>query len=139
MTTAWSIIGCVCSGVILEGSAMTDYASFQLRDKVALVTGPTMGIGEALANGLAEAGCHLALASRNREALDRVAEQVRARDRAALVVPTDVTDVPQIRAMAERVRQEFGRIEVLVNYAAWTNTTPALDVTGEQYDRTLDT
>ena len=118
---------------------MTDYASFQLRDKVALVTGPTMGIGEALANGLAEAGCHLALASRNREALDRVAEQVRARDRAALVVPTDVTDVPQIRAMAERVRQEFGRIDVLVNNAAWTSTTPALDVTEEQYDRTFDT
>jgi 2-dehydro-3-deoxy-D-gluconate 5-dehydrogenase len=118
---------------------MTDYTSFRLRDRVALVTGPTMGIGEVLADALAEAGCHLALASRDREKLEAVAERVRARDRHALVVPTDVTVVSELRAMAEQVRHEFGRIDVLVNNAAWTSTTPALEITEEEYDRTFDT
>ena len=118
---------------------MADYSSFQLADKVAIVTGPTVGIGETLAIALAEAGCHLALASRNAQALEAVAEQVRAKGRRALVVPTDLTVVPQISAMAATVHGEFGQIDILVNNASWTATTPALDVTEEEYDRTADT
>lgn len=98
-----------------------------------------MGIGEALAEALADAGCHVALASRNQAALETLADSVRARGREALVVPTDVTVVPQIQAMAAAVRQRFGRIDILVNNAAWTDTTPAVDVTEEEYDRTADT
>ena len=118
---------------------MEDYSSFQLQDKVAIVTGPTQGIGAVLAVALAEAGCHLALASRNPQALEAMAEKVRAVDRRALVVPTDLTQVPQIQAMAAKVREEFGQVDILVNNAAWTATTPALDVTEDEYDRTLDT
>jgi len=115
------------------------YDSFQLRDKVALVTGPTQGIGEALALGLADAGCHLALASRGVEGLEQVAAKVREREREAFVVPTDVTEVPRIERMAEEVRERFGRIDVLVPNAGWTATTPALEVTEEEYDRTANT
>ena len=118
---------------------MGDYSSFQLRDKIAIVTGAAMGIGEVLAIGLAEAGCHLALADLNREGLEAVAERVRSLDRRALVVPTDVTRVADIQAMAERVRQELGRVDVLVNNAGWTSTTPVLEITEEEYDRTVDT
>ena len=118
---------------------MVDYSSFQLHDKVALVAGPTLGIGETLANALADAGCHLALASRNRDKLEVVAEHVRSRDRRALVVPTDVTVVPDLQAMAQQVRREFGRIDILVNNAGWTSTAPALEITEEEYDRTVDT
>jgi 2-dehydro-3-deoxy-D-gluconate 5-dehydrogenase len=118
---------------------MADYSSFQLQDKVAIVTGPTQGIGAALVVALAEAGCHLALASRNQQGLEAAAERVRAVGRRALVVPTDLTQVPQIQAMAEKVRQEFGQVDILVNNAAWTATAPALDVTEEEYDRTADT
>ena len=118
---------------------VADYSSFQLANKVAIVTGPTFGIGETLALALADAGCHLALASRNVPALEAVAEQVRARGRQALVVPTDVTVVPQISAMAAAVHKEFGQIDILLNNAAWTDTTPAVDVTEEEYDRTADT
>ncbi len=120
-------------------SSMPDYTSFQLHDKVAIVTGPTQGIGEALALALADAGCHLALASRNQPALERLAGTIRARGRQALVLPTDVTVVPQLYAMAAAVKQHFGRIDILVNNAAWTATTPAVDVTEEEYDRTADT
>ena len=118
---------------------MPDYSSFQLRDKVAIITGPTQGIGTAFALALADAGCHLALASRNAEALAAVAAQVRARDRRGLAVPTDVTRVAAIQAMIQRVRDEFGRIDILVNNAAWTDTTPASEVTEEEWDRTADT
>jgi 2-deoxy-D-gluconate 3-dehydrogenase len=115
------------------------YESFGLQDQVAIVSGASQGIGEALSLGLAEAGAHVALVSRTQATLDNVAEQVRALDRQALVIPTDLRDVGQIRAMVKQVHAHFGQINILVNNAAWTNTCPALEVTEEAWDQTLDT
>ncbi len=116
-----------------------DYTSFGLTDKIAIVTGPSQGIGRALALGLARAGAHVALASRNKPALEEVAREINAMGRKALVVPTDLLQVSQIREMASQVHSHFGRIDILVNNAAWTGTTPAMDVTEEEWDGTIGT
>lgn len=113
--------------------------SFGLEDKVAIVTRASQGIGRTLAVALAEAGVHIALVSRNQAALDEVAAEVETLGRQAQVVPTDLTDVAQIRAMVAKVHADFGKIHILINNAAWTATVEALQVTEEQWDRTLDT
>jgi NAD(P)-dependent dehydrogenase (short-subunit alcohol dehydrogenase family) len=115
------------------------WKSFGIEDQVAIVSGASEGIGRTLAVALAEAGAHVALASRTQTTLDQVASEVEALGRQALVVPTDLTDVAQIRALVAKVHARFGKIDILINNAAWTATVEALQVTEEQWDRTLDT
>ena len=114
-------------------------SSFGLRDKIAIVTGASQGIGRVLALALAKHGAHVALVGLNAARAEKVKAEIEAMGRAALVVPTDLLRVSQIRAMADQVHSRFGRIDILVNNADWTGTTPALDVTEEEWDRTLDT
>ncbi len=113
-------------------------ASFGLADTVAIVTGASQGIGRALALGLARNGAHVALVGLNAARAEQVKAEIQTLGRKALVVPTDLLQVSQIRAMAEQVHSHFGRIDILVNNADWTGTTPAVDVTEEEWDRTLD-
>jgi len=116
-----------------------NWTSFGLEDQIAIVTGASQGIGRDLAIGLAEAGVHVALVSRNQSALEEVASEIMALDRKALVLPRDLTDVSQIRAMVKQVDDTFGKIDILINNAAWTDTVPALEVTEKEWDQTLDT
>jgi 2-dehydro-3-deoxy-D-gluconate 5-dehydrogenase len=120
---------------------MTDYSSFQLQDKIAIVTGPSQGIGRAIALGLAQAGAHVVLAGRpdHQQALKPVQAEIEALGRKTLVVPTDVADITQIKAMIDKAKAAFGRIDVLVNNASWTCTGPAVDTTEKDYDGTMDT
>lgn len=116
-----------------------DLSAFGLEDKIAIVTGASQGIGRRLALGLAEAGMHVTVAARTVPALEEVAGEIEAMGRRALVVQTDVRDVDQIRAMVAATHETFDQIDVLVNNAAWTDTTPALEVTEEEWDQTLGT
>jgi NAD(P)-dependent dehydrogenase (short-subunit alcohol dehydrogenase family) len=117
-----------------------DYSSFGLRDKVAIVTGASQGIGRAIALGLAQAGAHLVLAKHpvgSMEEIERVRTEIEAMRRSAIVVLTDVSQTSQIDALMETAKSRFGRIDILVNNAGWTATTPALNVTEEEYDKTM--
>ena len=117
-----------------------DYSSFGLTDKIAIVTGASQGIGRAIALGLAGAGAHLVIGKHpqgRQEEIERVIAQIEALGRKAIVVPTDVASVAQVRTMVETALKELGRVDILVNNAGWTGTTPALDVTEEEYDRTM--
>ena len=116
-----------------------DYSSFGLKGKVAIVTGASQGIGRAVALGLARAGADVALASLNVPGLDLVAREIEALGSKSLVVPTDLRVVSQIREMADKVHSHFERIDILVNNAGWTATVPAIDVTEEEWDHTIDT
>src|SRR5439155_6278740 len=119
-----------------------DYSSFGLKDKVAIVTGASQGIGKAIALGLAQAGAHLALAKHpegRHDQIKQVQSEIETLGRKATIVLTDVADIGQIRAMIDKVKETYGRIDILVNNAGWTGTTPALDVTEEEYDKTMDT
>ena len=117
-----------------------DYSSFGLTDKIAIVTGASQGIGRAIALGLARAGAHLVLAKHpegRHDEINQVRAEIEGLGRKSMVVLTDVSDVTQVRAMVDTARETFGRVDILVNNAGWTGTTPALDVTEEEYDRTM--
>ena len=89
-----------------------------LQDRVALVTGGALGLGEALCLRLAREGAHVVVADLNLEGAERVAAQIAAQtDRRALAVKVDVTDEAQVAAMVARAVGEFGRLDVLVSNA----------------------
>src|SRR5258708_26360755 len=119
----------------------TDYASFGLKDKIAIVTGASQGIGRAIAIGLAQAGAHVVLAKhpegRHAE-ISEVKAEIEAHGRRAEIVTADVSDVAQIRALMDRTKETFGRIDILVNNAGWTGNSMALDTTEEEFDRTME-
>jgi 2-deoxy-D-gluconate 3-dehydrogenase len=118
-----------------------DYSCFGLTDKIAIVTGASQGIGRAIALGLAQAGTHLVLAkypSGREDEIKEVQAEIERLGRKSIVVPTDVSKVADLRALMEKARETFGRVDILVNNAGWTCTAPALDVTEEDYDKTLD-
>lgn len=89
----------------------------KLRGRTVIVTGPSSGIGMATARQFARAGSNVVLASRNRQALEDLAEELETLPGRRLVVPTDVTDRSAVQAMVERTLQEFGSIDMLVNNA----------------------
>jgi 2-deoxy-D-gluconate 3-dehydrogenase len=117
-----------------------DYSGFGLRDKIAIVTGASQGIGRAIAIGLAAAGAHVVLAKHpdgKNDAIQEVQAEIEALGRKAIIVPTDVSDVVQVRALVDRAKETFGRLDILVNNAGWTGTTLAVDVTEEEFDKTM--
>jgi len=117
-----------------------DYSAFGLLDKIAVVTGASQGIGRAIALGLARAGAHVVLAKHpvgRQDAIAQVKAEVEALGRRAIIVQTDVSHVDQVRAMIDEAVATFGRVDILVNNAGWTGTTLALDVTEDEYDRTM--
>ena len=116
-----------------------DWSSFDLVDQIAIVTGASQGIGRTLALALAQAGADVALVSRTRSDLEAVAKEIEAAGRKAFVMPADIRDVSQIRKVVDTVHTTFGRIDILINNAAWTATVEALEATEEEWDQTMDT
>jgi len=87
---------------------------------VALVTGASMGIGEAFADALAARGYDLALTARSTAALERIAERLRAtHDCAIEIVPLDLSDSANVEPLVARTEARFGRIDLLVNNAGF--------------------
>jgi len=118
-----------------------DYSSFQLKDKIAIVTGPSQGIGRAIALGLAKAGANLLLAEHpamHPDDLKKVKAEIEALGRKAVITLTDISKVDQVRAMVDEAMKTFGRLDILVNNAGWTCNGPALETTEEDYDKTVD-
>ncbi len=85
--------------------------------KVAIVTGAGSGIGRGVAIALAREGYSIALAGRRREPLEVTAREAGCESEHGLVVPTDVSDAAAVRALFERVRVRFGRLDLLFNNA----------------------
>ncbi len=91
----------------------------ELKGRVAVVTGGSRGIGKAVARQLALEGVDVAIVARTRETLEAVAKDLAGETgRRILAVPADTGDDAAVRAMAQRVAQELGRIDILVNSAA---------------------
>ena len=89
----------------------------RLAGEVAIVTGASSGIGAATARELARQGATVVLAARRVDELTAQAEVIRAEGGEAVAMPTDVGDAAQVEALAERTREAFGRIDVVVNNA----------------------
>lgn len=120
---------------------MPEYSSFRLKDKIAVVTGASQGIGRAIALGLAQAGAHVVLAKYpgpRMEEIHRLRDEIESVGRKALIIIVDVNKVEDCRSLIDQTVSAFGRIDILVNNASWTGTGDALEVTEEEYDKTFD-
>jgi len=111
----------------------------RLDDRVAIVTGAQRGLGRIFALALAEAGADVVIAGTASDDASRVAAEVRALGRRALVVPADVRRRDDLVAARDRTLAEFGRIDVVVNNAGTFIDAPALEVSEEEWRRVLDT
>jgi len=88
-----------------------------LKNKVAVITGPAKGMGRAVTLAFAQEGCRLVLAGRDVAAIEPVAQEARALGVAAIVVPCNLVDAAQTEALAGQALEAFGRIDILVNVA----------------------
>ena len=107
-------------------------------DKVALVTGGGSGIGRETVLKLASLGAKVAIADINEEAARQVAESVKKGGGEALAVIADISDYPQVRSMVKEVHDHFGRIDVLINNAAWDKIQPFMETTPELWYKLID-
>ena len=114
-------------------------ADFSLTDKVAVVTGASRGIGEAIARGFAEQGATVVISSRKQEGLDPVAASINETGGKALAIACHTGKPDAIQALFDRVKQEFGRLDILVNNAA-TNPYfgPAAEISEAAFDKTIE-
>lgn len=110
----------------------------KLQNHCAIVTGAGRGIGKEIALALAREGADLVLASRDKDALDRVAHEIRDLRRRAIVVRTDVSDESQVAGMTDIATGEFKRIDILVNNAGLVGpTTPLAKLSREDWDNVI--
>jgi 3-oxoacyl-[acyl-carrier protein] reductase len=112
---------------------------FSLKDKVAIVTGASQGIGRATALALAASGAKVAVAARNTEKLATLVSEIESAGGQALAVPMDVADAAQIKTGFQQVLARFGKLDILVNNAAITRDTLALRMKVEDWDAVLRT
>ena len=108
-----------------------------LADRVAVVTGASMGIGAGLAAMLAAEGAKVVLAARRETELERVATGIRQRGGAAVPVVTDLADDDSLARLVATARAEAGPVDVLVNNAGYARWKPLEATTMAEWDHTF--
>ena len=106
-----------------------------LQGRVALVTGASKGLGKAMSLALAEAGAAVALVSRDQKLLAETAAAIRALGADAAVLPADVSDEAQVRALEQAVAGRFGKLHILINNAGINIRKPITDFTLDEWNR----
>jgi NAD(P)-dependent dehydrogenase (short-subunit alcohol dehydrogenase family) len=101
------------------------YNQFDLTGKIAVVVGGHGGIGKAIALGLADAGADVVVASRSLDALRQVAAEIQAKGRRAMALSVDIVNEKSVNDMMAAIRQQFSRIDILVNAAGLAIRKPA--------------
>ncbi len=112
---------------------------FSLKDKVAVVTGASQGIGRDTALALAEAGAKVAVAARSEEKLLALVADIAAAGGTAFAAKMDVADAEQVKTGFKLVLEKFGRLDILVNNAAITRDGLAMRMKAEDWEAVLRT
>jgi NAD(P)-dependent dehydrogenase (short-subunit alcohol dehydrogenase family) len=110
-----------------------------LKDKVAIVTGASKGLGKAMALALGSAGANIALVSRDAERLKRVMEQVKNAGGSARVFVANVSDEKQVRQLERDILQTFQAVDILINNAGINLRKDIVDFTLEEWRTVIDT
>jgi len=112
---------------------------FQLRNKVAIVTGASRGLGKSMAMALAEVGANLVLVGRDKERLEGAAREIADFGVKTLPVVADVTRAEDVEAVVSRTLEEFGKIDVLVNNVGTYLGKPIVESTLEDWHNLINT
>ena len=111
-----------------------------LKDKKAIITGASGGIGENIALSLAKEGVKLALLGRNKEKLEALAEKNRQiSGEKAVILAGDITSAEFVQLAVKEAQGKLGGIDFLINNAGVAHSTPFEEITEEQYDLIMDT
>ena len=112
---------------------------FSLKDKVAVVTGASQGIGRETALALAEAGAKVVVAARNEEKLAALVQEIAGKGGEAFAVKLDVADAEQTKAAFKIILEKFGKVDILVNNAAINRDGLAVRMKADDWDAVLRT
>jgi len=111
---------------------------FSLKDQVAVVTGATRGLGQAMAEGLLQAGATVVLVGSNQQRLKETTHALSAQDLPAHSYCCDLSDRQQLDGLVEHVTDQHQRVDVLVNNAGVTFPHEALDYPDDAWRKTMD-
>jgi NAD(P)-dependent dehydrogenase (short-subunit alcohol dehydrogenase family) len=111
----------------------------KLQDRIALVTGASKGLGKAMSLALADAGARVALVSRDMEALEAVAREIRERGGRAEAFRADVADESSVASLEHQVSTRVGKVQILVNNAGVNVRKPITDFTLDEWNYVLGT
>src|SRR5690349_19315157 len=110
-----------------------------LKERVALITGASRGLGKAIALELAKAGAILALIGRDEEKLKTTATEAKQSDAEAHVFVVDVAQEAEVNELKQRIQEQFGRMDILINNAGIMLRKPLVDCTLDEWRTVIDT
>ncbi|GMU23278.1 MAG: 2-deoxy-D-gluconate 3-dehydrogenase [Phycisphaerae bacterium] len=113
------------------------YSPFSLENKVAIVTGATSGLGQAMSAALAQAGADIAGVGSS-DAFRETAEAVKAAGRRFLAIRADLAETEASAYIVTKTRAELGRIDILVNNAGIIRRRPCIEFTEDDWDTVMD-
>jgi 7-alpha-hydroxysteroid dehydrogenase len=111
---------------------------FRVDGRAAVVTGAGRGLGAAAAVALAEAGADVLISARSEEQLAKVAQEIEAAGRRAVVVPADLSDLAAAAGLAEAAVSAFGRLDIVVNNVGGAMPRPFLDTAPRHLSRAFE-
>jgi NAD(P)-dependent dehydrogenase (short-subunit alcohol dehydrogenase family) len=112
---------------------------FDLKGKVAMITGSSKGLGEAAAVALAKAGADVAICGRNIVDIDRVVDRLKSMECNAAGFVVEVDRGETVRKGVSAIMNHFGRIDILVNNAGTNHRVPVIEYPEEEWDRVIST
>jgi NAD(P)-dependent dehydrogenase (short-subunit alcohol dehydrogenase family) len=113
--------------------------SIDLSTRVAIVTGASSGLGEAIARKLASEGAKTVLAARSKDKLEALAAEIKSRNGTTLVCQTDVSKEADILRMFKATMDAFGRVDIMINNAGIAQHKPTTEVTTAEWQQIVDT
>jgi NAD(P)-dependent dehydrogenase (short-subunit alcohol dehydrogenase family) len=110
----------------------------RLKDRIALITGASRGLGRAVAEVFAREGAHVLLLARSRKALEQVDDRIRQGGGKATLIPLDLADGKAIDALGPTLYERFGRLDILVgNAAILGRLSPLTHIPSEHWERSF--
>ena len=111
---------------------------FNLKGRVAVITGASSGLGKQMAKGFADQGANLVVLARRIERLEELKEELEKKGVKVLPIKCDVTSTEDINKAAELSEKEFGKVDILVNCAGASKDAGVLEMTDDEWNFTID-
>ena len=112
---------------------------FNLKGRVAVISGASSGLGKQMAKGFASQGADLVILARRIEKLEELKKELEELKVKVLPIKCDVTNSEDINSAAKKAEEEFGKVDILVNCAGSAKNNGVLNMTDEEWQFTIDT